>query len=284
MSAIATLDAPSGKPPVLHQGECDQATLRNFELAVTNYATLKGLDDDKDIMEVVVGCFRHHIVNDWSMVPAERMKVLAGSFVDFMASLRDLLLPHNWERSLRMTMLNHCHRTDDTFAIFASAVRAQNSLLAGTGSHMDDEHLRIFLESAMCPDLVEDYENDATAKNETDFPRWLAGVRRVDDGCHRILERIKLAAKNNRDNHQKKRKSDNDGGNDRGGKHSNNQNVPLSGASASSSSAKRCPGPTDDERSLLDTNFGCRKCRKVYVNHRSADKVCEFPPPSTISR
>ncbi|KAJ6591286.1 hypothetical protein DFH09DRAFT_1306911 [Mycena vulgaris] len=60
MFAHATLDAPSGKPPVetlqlitvLHQGECDPAVIHNFELAVTNYATLKGLDTDKEIMEV----------------------------------------------------------------------------------------------------------------------------------------------------------------------------------------------------------------------------------------
>jgi hypothetical protein len=225
-------------------------------------------------MEVIVGCFRHHIVNDWLMIPVERTKVLARSFTAFMASLHDLLLPHNWERSLHMSMLNCCHQSNDTFASFASAIHAQNSLLTGTASHMDDDRLHTFLESAMCPDLIEDYENDATAKNETEFAKWLSGVKRVDDGRCRILNRIRLLAA---DNHRK-RKNDNDGADDCGSKR-NNQNIPPANTSnsASGSNTKRCPALTDGERSLLNTNFGCRKCRKPYVTHRSADGVCDFP-------
>jgi hypothetical protein len=179
MPRNATVEAHATKPPILLEGDCTQATLRQFEIAFQNYCTLKTVEP-KGETAIVVGCFRDYRITDWLQIEEERTKVLAMSFKEFMVELRKKMLPLDWERAARLSMLARRQSASETFDDFATNVRSQNSLLSGTSSHLADDRLRLQLESAMLPELLEDYETDAVAKHKTDFNEWLTGVRRID--------------------------------------------------------------------------------------------------------
>ncbi|KAJ7061121.1 hypothetical protein C8F01DRAFT_1288318 [Mycena amicta] len=55
-----------------------------------------------------------------------------------------------------------------------------------------------------------------------------------------------------------------------------NPNAASSSSAPAGGKAKRLD---DAEKVLIDANFGCRKCRQLFVWHRGTDNVCEFPPP-----
>ncbi|KAJ6560363.1 hypothetical protein B0H19DRAFT_1260971 [Mycena capillaripes] len=124
MSKAATVGAVSGKPPVLLEGKCSQAVLRQFEVAFVNYCTVKAITTDETQMAVAVGCFRDHKITYWLEIEADREKVLAMTFKGFMAELRKRVLPQNWERDTRLARNQRRQGPNETFLNFETALRA----------------------------------------------------------------------------------------------------------------------------------------------------------------
>jgi hypothetical protein len=206
-------------------------------------------------------------------IETERARVLAMNFKEFMVELRAKMLPIDWERAARLSMLARRQGPHEAFDDFATNVRSQNSLLSGTASHLSDDRLRLQLESAMLHELQEDYETDAVAKHETDFSKWLTEVKRVDATRIRANARYLRMAADDR-----KRNASNDN-NERPQKRTNNrENQPPHAPSSSTvqtggTARGRCPKLTPTEQKLLDDNYGCRHCRKPYALHHSFEGV-----------
>jgi hypothetical protein len=79
----ATLEAVLSKPPILHAGECTPVIVREFELAFTNYCTIKDIADDKQT-KTLIGCFHDHRVTSVLADPEECKMLLEGTVPDFM--------------------------------------------------------------------------------------------------------------------------------------------------------------------------------------------------------
>ncbi|KAF7330601.1 Reverse transcriptase-RNase H-integrase [Mycena sanguinolenta] len=277
----ATVEAIAGKPPIFHEGKCTQAALRQFEVAFANYCTLKAVTEESDKMAVAVGCFRDHKITDWLEMEDERPRILKMTFKEFMTTLRKRVLPKNWERDTRLSMNQRRQAVDESFLDFQTAVRALNSHLTNTDSHLDDGRLHNLLETNMLVELQEDYAADAKAKDEEDFPILARRSRAIAEQRERERERER----------ERKRNATNDGGNERPAKRNGNTNgSPSGGGSGGGSSTmqsntggggggKRCPKLTTAEAELLNAHHGCRKCRKPYVAHAyETVKTCDFPP------
>ncbi|KAJ6588373.1 hypothetical protein B0H19DRAFT_1057569 [Mycena capillaripes] len=280
----ATLEALSGKPPILLEGKCTQAVLQQFEVAFDNYCSLKQIES-KNHMSIAVGCFRDHHITDWLTPTETRAKVLAMTFPNFMAELRKRVLPSAWERDTRLAMNMRRQQPDESFVDFQTAIRFQNSLLMNTDSHLEDDRVRNLLETNMLTELQEDYAADARAKDEDDFTTWLDEVQRVNDQRTRTNARLHSIAKAREHECDRKRNATNDGNSDRppkrnGGNNSGNkrEGTPAS-TSGPSGSSVGCPQLTLAEKDLLNANHGCRRCRKPFVKHAlDKEKTCEFPP------
>ncbi|KAJ6460790.1 hypothetical protein C8R47DRAFT_1080778 [Mycena vitilis] len=100
MSALAILDLPASKLPLLHEGETTQAQLRKLEVHCKNYFTLKNVEKGAQVANAL-GCFRDYRIADWLEIEAERTAALALTFQGFMDAVRTRLLPADWERHLR---------------------------------------------------------------------------------------------------------------------------------------------------------------------------------------
>jgi len=272
----ATVEAHSSKAPILHAGECTPSIIRDFEVAFDNYVTAKDIADDKQT-KALSSCFRDHRITDVLNHPETKRDLIAGTVPDFMTAVRALVLNPSWEDDHRIAMMARRHTQAASFYTFANSIRADNSLLINTKSHLNDAQLRAHLESAMHPDLLGDYRADSKAKAaDQAFTPWLFEVKRVDDARLRILaqlnaaiegmeRRLKRAAQ--QDGHNTAKRSRSDG--------------PANSGSSANTGTKKCPPLTEDEKRLLDANQGCRRCRLPFqTDHRSADKTCDFPSAS----
>jgi hypothetical protein len=179
MSGIAVMDLPSGKMPLLHEGETTQAQLRSVEVHTRNYYTPKGIDDPKLQVAHALGCFRDHRVTDLIEIESERAAILALDFKQFMDKIRDILLPSDWERDLRHQVNTRRQGVKESFADYSTFVRTNNSLLINPKSHVDNARIRVILESNMIRDLADKLIN-AKADEITDFKAWLDEAKHID--------------------------------------------------------------------------------------------------------
>ncbi|KAJ6447359.1 hypothetical protein C8R45DRAFT_790235, partial [Mycena sanguinolenta] len=229
----ATVEAISGKPPIYHEGKCTQALLRQFEVAFANYCTLKAVTEDSAKMAVAVGCFRDHKITDWLEIEDERPCILKMSFKEFMTTLCKRVLPKNWECDTHLAMNQRRQQSDESFLDFQTTVRALNSLLMNTESHLDNKHLRILLETNMLVELQEDYAADTKAKDEEEFLPWLEEVKCIDGTRTRQNARLhSIAEQRERERdceRERKRNTTNSGRNDCPSKRNGNGNSTGSG-------------------------------------------------------
>jgi hypothetical protein len=111
----ATLEAVSSKPPILHAGECMPVIVHEFELAFTNYCTIKDIADDKQT-KTLIGCFRDHRVTDVLANPKERKTLLEGTIPNFMKQIRSIVLQPGWEDDHRIIMTARHPLQSDSFS------------------------------------------------------------------------------------------------------------------------------------------------------------------------
>ncbi|KAJ6460791.1 hypothetical protein C8R47DRAFT_931085, partial [Mycena vitilis] len=165
----------------------------------------------------------------------------------------------------------------ESFMTFATAVRSSNSLLINTPSHVDDGRIRVILEANMLMDLSDDVHDDGKPAAETDFNKWLAEVKRLDEKRTRGVQRMQAIV----EERAKRERNMTHNGDDRPAKRKRDENAPPSTATTSTSSTgKRCPKLSDSERDLLLANNGCTKCRTPFVAHAyDREKTCNFPSP-----
>ncbi|KAJ7153985.1 hypothetical protein C8R43DRAFT_1126652 [Mycena crocata] len=242
--------------------------LSDFSAASNTYFDFKKVDAAERVA-AVIGNIRDQEFKNWIRDRPTRTRLNAMSFEDFMTAVAAKFLDATWEIDTRYTIAQLRQKIDQKFSSYATEVVSYHTLLIGTESELDAACLRHTLESGMCQDLKDEYGRDKPARAVAldQLDAWRVEVDRVDD--KRLADRLKqmriAEALHRADN--LKRKADTDG--DRTSKKppSSSSSKPVSTTSTSSTRTRNCPKLTEDEKTLLDDNDGCRKCRRFFVGH-----------------
>jgi hypothetical protein len=270
-SAQASVDQSSpSKVPLLLARDISPSVMREFEDGCLAYFGQKAMDAKVQVRMIAPGicdcCIR-----DW--ITADRDRIYALSFVDFMSEFRTNYLKPDWEATTHRELLGMTQGSQ-TFWNFQAAVKSKNSLLFGTKSYLAEDKLRHQIEAAIDANLARKCNSEKVDK-VIDFKEWLNEVKRVDENVRAERHEFELIAKAS---HESNRRHNNTLT-----EPSRRANTNTTTATSSSSVAtqtnsfKTCPRLTPAERQLLYDNEGCLKCRRVFCNHMSKHCPNGFP-------
>jgi len=88
----------ASRPPTLHAGDISLAVMREFEEACIGYFESKEVDEDKQVRKILPG-LKDSRVRDW--LTADRERIRALTFEDFMVEFRAAYLDEDWEENTR---------------------------------------------------------------------------------------------------------------------------------------------------------------------------------------
>ncbi|KAJ7582318.1 hypothetical protein C8J56DRAFT_895105 [Mycena floridula] len=184
----ATCDVPApNKLPLISEGILTLSVLVSAIKAVCNYCELKGIKDE-DAVKQALSCFKGEDPKGW--IKKQRVVLVSLSLEEFFDRIGTRFLPVNWELDI-IQERNNIQQGENTFDSFAARVESLNSLLEGTGAHMDDDRLIELLTMGMHPALLD----EVLEKNiqETDINKWTAAVRKADSSLRRKLSLFKAS-------------------------------------------------------------------------------------------
>jgi len=164
---------------------------------------------------------------------------------------------------------------NQSFWTFAVALQAKNSLLTNTPSYLQKDKLHHQIEARIDTKLAKKCDTEKSNKI-TDFKKWMADVRHLDDGIRSDHLELELAMKNSRDSNCRNNPVNEPS------RHTNTTTTPSSAVinsntTAMSSSVCYAPHLTELECQLLADDEGCFKCCKPFADHRSKDCPNNFP-------
>jgi hypothetical protein len=255
------------KPPTLHPGEISLAVMHEFEDGCHGCFDNKEIPPDNQVRKILPGLKDSHIC-DW--IAAERERLIALSFTDFMKELHEGYLDPDWEDDMRQELGALKQGSSESFWEFSMQVQAMNSLLHDTTSHMDEKGLCNCLESGMDTVLAKCC-NGTKLNEEKGFRQWAHVVKIVDEIMCAEQAEFETIAKTIRD--------------------TSHRTHPLGGPSARANTAPPLGNHTHKaeggivkllklmgkECQLLFDNSGCLKCRRFFVDHHSTNCLNEFP-------
>jgi hypothetical protein len=267
-------DGPS-KIPIMTEGDPSPEVMQEFENGCLDHFGNKDIAPEKQTARILPG-FKDPRIR--AHINANRERLTALSFRDFMKELRELYLPPDWEEDLRRSLMS-ATMGSGSFWDYASKIQNQNILLIGTQSHLLDDKLRHQLEVGMTDRLARKCKAEKTQEIE-EFRAWLLDVKRIDDAIR--ADRVELFEEIAKNSRAESRKTNPLGEPSRRGNTSYNyrSSNPNTQGSTSTAPRARVPKLTEDERTLLYNNQGCLKCRRVFVEHKMADCPNGFPDPT----
>ena len=251
------------RPPQLSNGKILPKAVKDFENHCLNYFvnTKGGIEDNVKVTRIL-GCFENDLVNDWVSVNRERFMTL--SFAEFMIEFRARWLPHDWEQNIHSKILSaRLFPKKQKFEEWASSIQSLNVSLQGTDSHLDDERIRLQLESGLDEDLQQ-AARDAKTHDEKALHPWIAKIKELDNRRiiqrKRVAEVVEEAMKSNKKPFTSSSRYANT---------SDSKPTQTSSSSTTSFTRDYPPKLTEEERRLLMDYFGCLKCRKFFAGHRA---------------
>ena len=260
-------DSPS-KVPLLLPGDISPAIMCEYEYACLGYFDTKDIVPEKQVRKILAGLWDTH-VQDWVSINRERL--LALMFAAFMTEFKKLYLPKDWEEITRIKLLQ-MNQGNDIFWNFAIQVQTKNSILIDTPSYLDKDQLRNRIEAGMNSKLALRVRLDKVGNKDNTLAEWLDNIKCVDElmraenanfesivkATHKSTRRTNTLAEPSR--------------------HVNtNNNFVPNNATSSSASRSVLPKLSSVKRQLLYDNEGCLKCRRIFVQHRSAACPNDFP-------
>ncbi|KAJ7051390.1 hypothetical protein C8F01DRAFT_1091584 [Mycena amicta] len=269
---------PSKKCPKVLSGSFDPALLREIFEAWDDYAEQASISASK-IVGRVSKSIQDPVVIRWLRSDKERITKLPLD--SFKKELRALVLEVDWEIHVVRDIRNCRQQSSETFMAF----------YYHTPSELNDDAIRSHLRACMTDPLILLYEEDLVSLNAiASFDAWLKAVDAVDKKRTKA-DKQRDEADKQRDEAfaaflakqlayaPSKRARDDDNAHHGSKKPRTNENQ-KPGASTSTDSFR--PNKlTDTERELIIANFGCLKCRRLFVWHRGSDGVCDFPSKPT---
>lgn len=266
LAVISNLDSQN-KPPLIGAGDISPELCYQAEKAFKGWFANKGIKPEDQVARALFS-FQDHRIEEW--IDVHNDVLIAGTFAEFMAKLRVLMLAPNWEAKLKTSILG-MRQGDVSFIEFYNHMASRNILLRGSPSHLAIEKIRDQLEANMTAELREmvEYED---VHLEKDFDTWCSRVRRIDEHMQskREQDRARYA--------KRPALSDSSRNTNTVPSASNTTSQTTSQTTRTTSKTEERPlKMTDNERELLGANAGCYKCRRPFVNHRSGECENGYP-------
>jgi hypothetical protein len=244
--------------------------LCDLEDYVEVYLEDKNIADKKKRLKKLAGCFANSEHMKWTMTEAAKQPI-GTTLTMFMDKLHRRFLPDNWELEIHNDQEADTMKKNDNFVDWVTRVKKKNAVLVNTGFHLDDEHLRSFLQAHLYHELMQLVFDTTTPSGVklyalTDLAKWEHEVQRLDNFRRRQQKVIREALQEA--NHRRNGKT---------GVPSRSRQPERKLESSSSGDSDRCLPLTDSERSVLKEYNGCFKCRKVLQTHVSRDCTAPWP-------
>ncbi len=244
-----------GKVPILSAGELTPETLRTFEMYCKAYFVQKEVLATDQVEKIALGIQDPRIQN-WYM--ANKARINAMSFKDYIVELRRTWLPTDWEANLRACILS-ARQEEISFHEWALEVQAANAILQGTASYLEEAGMRNQLKVGRHADLSIMCRIEHTDTIQ-DFQLWLEAVHFVDDKRRRDMAMQRQLINENLQKRCEQRTANVAAGDRK--PLTNTTNAPTT----------RAPALTENERALLKKHDGF-KCCQFYVTHKRLECV-----------
>ncbi|KAJ7204847.1 hypothetical protein GGX14DRAFT_646566 [Mycena pura] len=274
--ATITNDDPAKKCARVSAGAFDPTLICDMFEAFEEHADLANVLNSKIVARAVKN-IKEPIVIRWFRTDKER--ILKLSLDVLKTELRALLLDPDWESQI-LRDIHHTRQEDNqAFLVFYHRLCELNRLLEDSTSYLGDDELRAHMRASMADPTRALYGDDATRLNTLDdLTTWVKAVEVIDKKCRKDEKErndaiAAIIAKQPRYQAPAKRARDDE--------EARNQKKPRTDENARPQGAPTYsdrPKALDDaQRALLDANFGCCKCRRLFAFHRGSDNVCDFP-------
>ncbi|KAJ7050076.1 hypothetical protein C8F01DRAFT_1092636 [Mycena amicta] len=266
-------DDPAKKCARVSPGTFDAALIRDmFEAYEEHQDLTTGVTAAKLVARAVKGIKDHNVVR-WFRADKER--ILHLSIGELKNELRTLLLDADWESQVLRKIL-----------LFLHGLREEHRLLEDTPSYLDDDTLKAHMLACMNDSLRTLYDEDAARLGAiNDLTEWVKAVetinkkRRKDDKVRDDAIAAAFAKQRYTGNPKRPHEDDNtQNGSKKAARTDENKNPNAALSSTSAPFGGKAKRLDDAEKALIDANFGCRKCRQLFVWHCGTDNVCDFPP------
>ncbi|KAJ6521715.1 hypothetical protein DFH09DRAFT_938880 [Mycena vulgaris] len=135
MSKFATCEGRTGKLLTLSPGELTPLVLDTFKYHCESYFSFKGTLPATQVATVLC-CIRDvHIVN-WLRPAAEKKRVCALTFDEFIGELQSKYLCKDWEQTTRIEVMSSRMEEDESFDSYYTRVISLSSLLIDTAAEL----------------------------------------------------------------------------------------------------------------------------------------------------
>ncbi|KAK7687621.1 hypothetical protein QCA50_008835 [Cerrena zonata] len=269
---LAYVIASPKNVPILTSGKIQPESLTDWVHKCLQYfKTTRKLLASDHVATAATG-LQDPLVQDWYMTDCDTFDLL--TFPEFVICMKKRWLNTGWEAEIVTHIIRSQQFESNLFEDWVITLEKKNTLLKGTAFHFDDVRLRAQITANACDDVRDACNLDAT-RNILDFKDWKEALTRVD--AQRVKDRARMDARVNsviaaQAAHRSAGRSSSS--------HSQSHSTqPSSSSSTSSSTCNRPPKLTDEEKRLILKYHGCFKCRKLNVNHVSANCPDDFPSP-----
>ncbi|KAF9495343.1 hypothetical protein BDN71DRAFT_1506903 [Pleurotus eryngii] len=249
-------------PPTMGEGDVDASLLWDWFVKSENYLCHKNTPAADMVKTVAHGMGGVHAIR-WLAAHGPSLHTM--DWDDYKEQMRSLFLPVDWEYTTRMSILR-MKQGSRPFIDFALDVLGKNNLLAGTASFMNDDFVCDALEAGMEPNLAQECHQE-NMNHFDGFRVWMDEVKRLDEQRRQCFEEIarefaRLNVKGSAAAQTSARAT--------------RPTSTVSSTSKPASSFVPIPKLLDSERSLLQNNGSCFKCRRFWAGHIGPH--CPHPP------
>ena len=273
MPNVATVEARNPKvPPTLTAGKITPEALHRWERACKDHFRVKHVAENQQVESVL---FRLEDLQLSNWIEANETVLTALKFPDFMDRLRDQVLEKDWDRKIKLSILDF-KQGERIFSEWVYEIQTRNALLWGRPQHFSDAALRDTIENNMDP-VLEVKIRRITFGPSVSLQEWVAAVAIEDESVARERKALSDAV----DKATKAR--DREAHRARGMTNITNTGRPAGQRDAGGASTQRAilPRLTQAERSIIFDHQGCFKCRQLYVDHKGANCPNGFPTPDS---
>lgn len=255
------------KVPIITAGEITPEVMKQYEHGCLDYFDAKDVPVEKQVSKVT-GSFKDSVIRNW--MSTNKAEFHKKTFNDYMAALREFLLPPNWDKAVAREV-ERMSQGNMRFCDFAAMVEYKNSLLINSTLYKKDKELRVRLQGGMSDRLALQCECDPRVCKETDYRIWKAEVSLVDNGIRKTLQEFERIVMQLEDESRGQAL-------DKPSRRANTQRRGGGTSNRTQSARNRPPKMGDEERSVLIDHTGCLKCRRVYQDHIARGCPNGFPP------
>ncbi|KDR78151.1 hypothetical protein GALMADRAFT_46851, partial [Galerina marginata CBS 339.88] len=265
--------------PVFGEGLITAAALLEWENACDDFfdAAKDPIPADKKVSKVTGG-LHHTRINTYVRNNKARLNGL--TFDTFMAELREVFLPTDWDQEVLQKILNSRMATDASFFDWSTSIISANNLLVGRSVMLSEIRIHEQLFHNMSEDLREKLKEspaELTAINALSLQKWLNAISETDLRMVKATKRNakRLAAELEKEDKKRRTLA-------APSRSANTQTNLHSAMAADRRPAGRIQPLSPEERALLFEHRGCYKCRVPYAGHQQWECPDGFPTVHVI--